>query len=87
MTSISDIQDYFEYIIKKMTDNPQIRICINKIEIRITGLNDLKPLKITNKITNSITNDKNGENVPHLEITEIILVHCNIVTNSYQRMF
>ena len=46
MTSISGIQDYFECIIKKMTDNPQIRICINKIEIRITGFNDLKPLKI-----------------------------------------
>ena len=28
---------------------------------------------------------KNGENVPHLEITEIILVHCNIVNNDYQQ--
>ena len=46
MTSISGIQDYFECIIKKMTDNPQIRICINKIEIRITGLNDSEPVKI-----------------------------------------
>ena len=27
----------------------------------------------------------NGENVPHLEITEVILVHCNIVNNSYQQ--
>ena len=27
------------------------------------------------------TNDKNGENVPHLEITELVLVHCNIVNN------
>ena len=30
------------------------------------------------------TNDKNGEYVPHLEITEIILVHCNMVNNDYQ---
>ena len=29
--------------------------------------------------------DKNGENVPHLEITEVILVHCNIVNNDYQQ--
>ena len=29
--------------------------------------------------------DKNGENVPHLEITEVVLVHCNIVTNDYQQ--
>ena len=30
-----------------------------------------------------ITNDKNGENVPHLEITELVLVHCNIVNDDY----
>ena len=29
--------------------------------------------------------DKIGENVPHLEITEVILVHCNIVNNNYQQ--
>ena len=37
--SVSDIQDYFEYVIKKydtFTDNPSIRIYINKIEKRIT---------------------------------------------------
>ena len=28
---------------------------------------------------------KNGENVPHLEITEVVLVHCNIVNNDYQQ--
>ena len=33
---------------------------------------------------NKITKDKNGENVPHLEITEVVLVHCNIVNNDYQ---
>ena len=36
---LSDIQDYFEYVIKKydtFTDNPSIRIYINKIEKRIT---------------------------------------------------
>ena len=32
--------------------------------------------------TKSIINkDKNGENVPHLEITKVALVHCNIVNN------
>ena len=33
---------------------------------------------------NEITKDKNGENVPHLEVTQVILVHCNIVNNDYQ---
>ena len=32
-----------------------------------------------------ITKDKNGENVAHLEITEVVLVHCNIVNNDYQQ--
>ena len=32
-----------------------------------------------------ITKDNNGENVPHLEITEVVLVHCNIVNNDYQQ--
>ena len=32
-----------------------------------------------------MTKYKNGENVPHLEITEVVLVHCNIVNNDYQQ--
>ena len=31
-----------------------------------------------------ITKDENGENVPHLEITEVVLVHFNIVNSDYQ---
>ena len=34
---------------------------------------------------NKITKDKNGKNVPNLEITEVVLVYCNVVNNSYQR--
>ena len=32
-----------------------------------------------------ITKDKNDENMPHLEITEVVLVHCDIVDNDYQQ--
>ena len=32
-----------------------------------------------------ITKDKNGENMPHLEIPEAVLVHCNIANNDYQQ--
>ena len=32
-----------------------------------------------------INKDKNGENVPRLEITEVILINCNIINNNYQR--
>ena len=36
-------------------------------------------MKLLGITKSKITKDKNGENVPHLEITEIVLVHCNIV--------
>ena len=32
-----------------------------------------------------ITKNENGENVPYLEITEVVLVHCNTVNNNYQQ--
>ena len=32
-----------------------------------------------------ITKDKNGETMPHLEINEVVLVHCNIVNNDCQQ--
>ena len=42
-------------------------------------------MKLLGSTENKITKDKNGENVPHLEITEIVLVHYNIVNNDYQQ--
>ena len=42
-------------------------------------------IKLLGSTENKITKDKNGENVPHLEITEVVLVHCNIVNNDYQQ--
>ena len=32
-----------------------------------------------------VTKNKNAENVPHLKITEVVLVHCNVIKNDYQR--
>ena len=42
-------------------------------------------IKLLGSTENKITKDKNGENVPHLEIAEVVLVHCNIVNNDYQQ--
>ena len=98
--SISDIQDYFEYIFKKhgekiSKDNkPSIKIYINKIENRITfkikngytlELLTKETMKLLGSTENQIIKDKNGENVPHLQITEVVLVHCNMVNNDYQQ--
>ena len=95
--SISDIQDYFEYIIKKHSenvDNPSIKIYVNKIENMVTFkikngyyLELLTPetMKLLGSTESKITKDKNGKNVLHLEIAELVLIHCNIVTNNYQQ--
>ena len=95
--SVSDIQDYFEYILKKHeenTDKPSVQTYVNKIENRVTfkikdgySLELLSPetMKLLGSTENKITKDKSGENVPHLEITEVVLVHCDIVNNDYQQ--
>ena len=95
--SVSDIEDYFKYILKKhnaVTDNPSIRIYINKIQNGITFkiktgyyLQRLMPesMKLLESLKRKITKDENGENVPHSEITEVVLIYCNIVNNNYQQ--
>ena len=95
--SVSDIQDHFEYILKKRSENvnnPSIRIYVNKIENRITFkiksgyyLELLTPetMKLLGSTESKMTKVKNGENVPHLEIVELVLVHCNLVNNDYQQ--
>ena len=42
-------------------------------------------MKLLGSTKNKITKDKNGENVPYLEITEVVLVRCDIVNNDYQQ--
>ena len=94
--SISDIQDYFEFIIKKhetLTENPPIQIYPNKIKNRIVSKikteyklevltpQTMKLLGITKKDGDT---DKNSENVPKLESIEVVSVHCNLVKNNYQ---
>ena len=42
-------------------------------------------MKLLGSTKNKITKDKNGKNLPHLEITKVVLVHCDIVKNDYQQ--
>ena len=42
-------------------------------------------MKLLRSNKSKITKDKNGENVPYLEITEAVLIQCNAVNNSYQQ--
>ena len=95
--SVSDIQDYFQDILQKhgeSVDKPSVRKYVKKIEYRVTfkikngySLELLTPetMELLESTKNKITKDKNGKNVPHLEITEIILANCNIANNDYQQ--
>ena len=95
--SVSDIHDYFDHILKKRSenvDNPSIIIYIDKIENRITFkikngyyLELLTPetMRLLGTTVSKINKDKNGENVPHLEVAEVVLVHCNLVNNDYHQ--
>ena len=94
--NISEIQDYIEYIIKKhetIGENAPILTYVNTINNRIvfkikTGykleLLSQETMKVLGSTKNIIDADKNSENVPRLENVEVVLVHCILVTNSYQ---
>ena len=82
--SVSDIEEYFKYIIKKhetVTDNPPIRTYVNKLENRIIfeikrgyypEILTPETMKLLGSTKNKIIKD---ENVPHLDLTEVVLVH------------
>ena len=94
--SIADIQDCFEFIIKKhetLTENPTIQIDANKTIKRIVfkiktvyklELLTLETMKLLENTKKVVDKNKNGENVPKLEPVEVVLVHCNLVKNDYQ---
>ena len=95
--NISEIQDYIEYIIKKhetIGKTVPIPIYANTINNRIVfkiksgyklELLSKETMKLLGSTKNIIDLDKNSENVPRLEDVEVVLVHCNLVNNSYQQ--
>ena len=71
-----------------------MRIFVNKIENRITfkiktgyylELSTPKTMKLLGSTKIKINKSKNAENMPHLEITKVVLIFCNIVNNDYQQ--
>ena len=95
--NIPAIQNYLEHIIKKhetIADTAPILIYTNNITNRIvfkikTGykleLLSKKTMKLLGSTSNIIDKDKNSDTVPKLENVEVVLVHCNLVNNSYQQ--
>ena len=95
--SIAALQNYFEYIIKKhetIADISPVLIYVNETNNRIVfkiksgcklELLSKKTMKLLGSTSNSIDKDKNSELVPKLESVDLVLVHCNLVNNSYQQ--
>ena len=94
--SIAALQNYFEYIIKKLEtiiDVSPVLIYVNEINNRIIfklksgyklELLSKETMKLLGSSTGTIDGDKNRELVPKLESVDLVSVHWNVVNNSYQ---
>ena len=96
---LQTFKDYFEFIIKntKLWLNilpykftPILFLIKNRTIFKIkTGykLELLSPeiMKLLGSTTKNGDEDKDGEDIPKLESVEVVLVHCNLVNNSYQQ--
>ena len=95
--SISDIQDYFEFIIKKhetVNENSPVEIYTNKSKNRVVfkiksgyklELLSSETMKLLGSTKKDVDQDKDGQDVPKVESVEVVLVHCNLVNNNYQQ--
>ena len=92
---MSDIQDYVIYIIKThetLKTIPLIHVYINRINNRLVfekkrliELQTPETIKLFDSTCKIIDKTKNGENVPSLEVVEVVLVLCNLVDHQYQQ--
>ena len=94
MDLILILQDYLEYIIKTnqtVIDNHPIKIYVTKIENSITfkiktghylELLTLEIMKLLRSTERKITHNEYCENVAYLEITEAVIIHCNVINNN-----
>ena len=95
--SIAALQNYFEYIIKKhetIADVSPVLLYVNKINNRIVlkkksgyklELLSKETMRLLGSSTDTTDSDKNSKLVPKLESDDLLLVHCNLVNNSYQQ--
>ena len=95
--SIAALQNYFEYIVKKhetIAEGSPVLIYVNEINHRIVfkiksgyklELLSKETMRLLGSSSDTIDDDKNSELVPKLESVNLVLVHCNVVNNSYQQ--
>ena len=94
--SVSDNQDYIEYIIKKhrtLSTNLPMHNYINRINNRLEfkikdgyklELQTPEKMKLFGSTKKLIAKTKNRENIPSFEVIEVVLVQCHLVENQYQ---
>ena len=79
---------------KRVAENPSIKIYVHKLENRITfnikteyylELFTPETMKLRGSTKTKINKNKNGENVPQLEINRVILIHFNIIHKDYKQ--
>ena len=92
-SSVSDVQDYIEYIEEKhetLPTNPPVHIDINRINDRLVfkikdryklNLQMPETMKLFGGTKKLIDKTQNGGHVPSLEKVEVILVQQNLVDN------
>ena len=95
--SIAALQNYFEYIMKKhetIADVSPVLIYVNEINNIIVfkiklgyklELLSKETMKLLGSLSDTIDGDKNSVLAPKLESVDLVLVHCNLVNNSYQQ--
>ena len=95
--SIAALQNYFEYIMKKhetITNVSPVLIYVNETNNRIVfkiksryklELLSKETMKLLGSSSDTIDGDNNSELAPKLESVDLVLVHCNVVNNSYQQ--
>ena len=83
--NIEQIQDYFEYIIKKhetIAGNPIVFKIKTGYKLELLTEETMQLLGSSKKV---IDENKDGEVVPRLGTVDVVLVHCNLVSNNYQQ--
>ena len=95
--SIAALQNYFEYIIKKhetIANVSPVLIYVNELNNRIVfkikseyklELLSKETMRLLGSSSDTTDGDKNSKLVPKLESVDLVLVHCNLVNNSYQQ--
>ena len=85
MKNLNYLMDHIPYQIFKIIFKIENRIMFKIITGYYLELLMSESIKLLGSTKSSISKNENGENVPNLEITEVVLIHYNIISNNHQK--